>query len=203
MIQTTNILIPKPCSQDWEGMTPDGQGRFCGSCNKTVVDFTKMNNHEIVEYLKNQGGRTCGYFLPNQVSVERPKHHQFLVNLYQIAQNGIKTTLLRNVSLALIAFCMTMVGCNSPRTTGEIEMPSDSINSEKALIDVENNDSNNVEGTPENAEKSDSADDTKEEKPMTYIIPDTSMDMILGEAKVKYERINYSFPNSTEQKKKG
>jgi hypothetical protein len=96
-----------------------------------------------------------------------------------------------------------MVGCNSPRTTGEIEMPSDSIYSEKALIDVENNDSNNVEGTPENAEKSDSADDTKEEKPMTYIIPDTSMDMILGEAKVKYERINYSFPDSTEQKKKG
>ena len=159
-----------------------------------------MENHEIVDYLKNQGGRTCGYFLPHQVSVERPKHHQFLVNLYQNAQNGIKTTLLRNVSLALIAFCMTMVGCNSPRTTGEIEMPSDSINSEKALIDVENNDSNNVEGTPENAEKSDSADDTKEEKPMTYIIPDTSMDMILGEAKVKYERINYSFPNSTEQK---
>ncbi len=202
-MKISGLNIPKPCSQDWEGMTPDGQGRFCGSCNKTVVDFTKMNNHEIVEYLKNQGGRTCGYFLPNQVSVERPKHHQFLVNLYQNAQNGIKTTLLRNVSLALIAFCMTMVGCNSPRTTGEIEMPSDSINSEKALIDVENNDSNNVEGTSENAEKSDSADDTKEEKPMTYIIPDTSMDMILGEAKVKYERINYSFPNSTEQKKKG
>jgi hypothetical protein len=202
-MKISGLNIPKPCSQDWEGMTPDGQGRFCGSCNKTVVDFTKMENHEIVEYLKNQGGRTCGYFLPNQVSVERPKHHQFLVNLYQNAQNGIKTTLLRNVSLALIAFCMTMVGCNSPRTTGEIEMPSDSIYSEKALIDVENNDSNNVEGTPENAEKSDSADDTKEEKPMTYIIPDTSMDMILGEAKVKYERINYSFPDSTEQKKKG
>lgn len=202
-MKISGLNVPKPCSQDWEGMTPDGQGRFCGSCNKTVVDFTKMNNHEIVDYLKNQGGRTCGYFLPNQVLVERPKHHQFLVNLYQIAQNGIKTTLLRNVSLALIAFCMTMVGCNSPRTTGEIEMPSDTINSEKAPINVENNDSNNVEGTPENAEKPDSADDTKEEKPMTYIIPDTSMDMILGEAKVKYERINYSFPNSTEQKKKG
>jgi hypothetical protein len=188
MIQTTNIHIPKPCSQDWGGMTPDGQGRFCGSCNKTVVDFTKMDNHEIVEYLKNQGGRTCGFFLPNQVSVERPKHHQFLVNLYQIAQNGIKTTLLRNVSLALIAFCMTMVGCEAPKnTTGELENSSDS---------------NNVEGTSENAEKSDSADDTKEEKPMTYIIPDTSMDMILGEAKVKYERINYSFPDPTEQKKK-
>lgn len=129
-MKKVGLNVPKPCSQDWGGMTPEGRGRFCGSCNKTVVDFTKMENHEIVDYLKNQGGRTCGYFLPHQVSVERPKHHQFLVNLYQNAQNGIKTTLLRNVSLALIAFCMTMVGCNSPRTTGEIEMPSDTLENE-------------------------------------------------------------------------
>jgi len=200
-MKISGLNVPKPCSQDWEGMTPDGQGRFCGSCNKTVVDFTKMNNHEIVEYLKNQGGRTCGYFLPNQVSVERPKHHQFLVNLYQNAQNGIKTTLLRNVSLALIAFCMTMVGCNSPRTTGEIEMPSDTINSEKAPINVENNDSNNVEGTPENAEKPDSDDDTKKEKPMTYIIPDTSMDMILGNVAPTYHSEKDQYPDSSGKKK--
>ncbi len=188
MIQTTNIHIPKPCSQDWEGMTPDGQGRFCGSCNKTVVDFTKMNNHEIVDYLKNQGGRTCGYFLPNQVLVGRPKHHQFLVNLYQNAQNGIKTTLLRNVSLALIAFCMTMVGCNSPRTTGEIEMPSDTINSEKALIDVENNDSNEAANSG---------------KSITYSLPDTSMDMILGKVTPTYNSEKDQNPDSSEKKKKG
>jgi hypothetical protein len=187
-MKISGLNVPKPCSQDWGGMTPDGQGRFCGSCNKTVVDFTKMENHEIVDYLKNQGGRTCGYFLPNQVLVERPKHHQFLVNLYQNAQNGIKTTLLRNVSLALIAFCMTMVGCNSPRTTGEIEMPSDTINSEKAPINVENNDSNEAANSG---------------KSITYSLPDTSMDMILGNVAPTYNSEKDQNPDSSEKKKKG
>ena len=128
------LHVPNPCSQEWNKMTPQEKGRFCGSCNKTVVDFTKMKNEEILSYLKNQPGKTCGYFLPHQVEVKRPKHHQFLLNWYENTQNGIKTRFLRNVSLAFIALCMTLVGCNSPSTTGEIEPPSDS--SERITGDV-------------------------------------------------------------------
>ena len=127
------VTVNNPCSQKWDSMNPHGEGRFCESCNKTVVDFTKMKNEEILSYLKNQPGKTCGYFLPHQVEVKRPKHHQFLLNWYEKTQNGITTRFFRNVPLAFIAFCMTLVGCNSPKTTGEIEVPSDSLESEVPL----------------------------------------------------------------------
>ena len=26
--------IPKPCNEDWNRMSPNGSGRFCGSCIK-------------------------------------------------------------------------------------------------------------------------------------------------------------------------
>jgi hypothetical protein len=32
-------------------MSPKEKGRFCGSCSKTVVDFTKKSPSEIKEYL--------------------------------------------------------------------------------------------------------------------------------------------------------
>ena len=46
--------FPKPClsyvcSEDWNNMKPCEQGRFCGSCQKTVVDFTEKSDAEIQE----------------------------------------------------------------------------------------------------------------------------------------------------------
>ena len=41
------IRIQNPCNENWNSMLPDKKGRFCNSCNKTVVDFTKMKNTEI------------------------------------------------------------------------------------------------------------------------------------------------------------
>ena len=116
------VTVNNPCSQKWDSMNPHGEGRFCESCNKTVVDFTKMNKDEIFSYLKERKDKTCGYFLPHQVEVKRPKHHQFLLNWYEKTQNGITTRFFRNVSLAFIAFCMFLVGCSTPETTtGEID----------------------------------------------------------------------------------
>jgi TonB family protein len=46
------ISIPKPCHEDWNQMTPNEQGRFCLSCQKTVVDFTNMTKTEISDYFK-------------------------------------------------------------------------------------------------------------------------------------------------------
>lgn len=60
--------IPKPCHEDWEKMTLDGNGRFCGSCAKTVVDFTKMKAAEIQQYfIENRGKKVCGRFQNNQL----------------------------------------------------------------------------------------------------------------------------------------
>lgn len=56
-----NILIPKPCHESWEAMTPAEKGRFCSACSKTVLDFTKASDKEIISYLNNNKN-TCGRF---------------------------------------------------------------------------------------------------------------------------------------------
>jgi len=55
------INIPKPCREDWDAMTPNSNGRHCLSCEKTVVDFTQMEAHEIQAYLVEHGKQSiCG-----------------------------------------------------------------------------------------------------------------------------------------------
>lgn len=69
-VMNTNfkLTIPKPCHEDWNQMTPNEQGKFCSSCAKTVVDFTKMNTHEIQEYFRsNAEKKICGHFYRKQL----------------------------------------------------------------------------------------------------------------------------------------
>ena len=63
-----SVSIPKPCHEDWNTMTPKQKGRFCDSCAKTVVDFTKMNTPEIQDFIhKNKRNRICGHFKQTQL----------------------------------------------------------------------------------------------------------------------------------------
>jgi hypothetical protein len=48
-------------------MTVADKGRFCDSCSKKVIDFTEMTEKEIITYLKNKKGNTCGRFESEQV----------------------------------------------------------------------------------------------------------------------------------------
>jgi hypothetical protein len=43
------ISIPEPCHKDWQNMTPVEKGRFCASCQKTVLDLTHLSDNEIIE----------------------------------------------------------------------------------------------------------------------------------------------------------
>jgi hypothetical protein len=63
------IVIPMPCKQKTEEMTPVPSGRFCGLCNKTVVDFTDKTECEIQRYfMHNAGQKTCGMFWERQLA---------------------------------------------------------------------------------------------------------------------------------------
>lgn len=62
------ISIPKPCLENWNAMKPNEKGRFCKSCTKTVVDFTKKTSKEIQEYVvEHKNENICGHFYSKQL----------------------------------------------------------------------------------------------------------------------------------------
>lgn len=87
------IIIPKPCHEDWNKMTPNDNGRFCGSCSKNVVDFTNMLPDEIQVYFQ-KNSNVCGRFknsqldsltiqIPNRVLYSQTHYHKmFLLALF-------------------------------------------------------------------------------------------------------------------------
>lgn len=64
------IRIPEPCNEDWNGMTPNGCGRFCAQCSKTVVDFSVLSDDQVFRLLTDTTQQLCGSFLPGQL--DRP-----------------------------------------------------------------------------------------------------------------------------------
>lgn len=69
MKKTMQISVPEPCHENWDAMTPTSCGRFCGSCQKVVVDFTTMTDAQILDVFKKAGDATpCGHFLETQLN---------------------------------------------------------------------------------------------------------------------------------------
>lgn len=64
------LSIPEPCHQDWNQMTPVEKGKFCSSCQKTVIDFSMMSDREIAAFLKKPATSTCGRFKADQLERE-------------------------------------------------------------------------------------------------------------------------------------
>jgi carboxypeptidase-like protein/type IX secretion system substrate protein len=71
MSKKIQLQIPKPCHEDWNKMTQVQQGRFCNSCEKQVVDFTGMNDEQVLAFFRKPSiGSVCGRFLNDQLNRE-------------------------------------------------------------------------------------------------------------------------------------
>jgi len=70
MQKNIQLRIDNPCSENWEHMRPEEKGRFCSSCKKTVVDFTAMTDHEMVQWFTNREENVCGRFHGDQLNRE-------------------------------------------------------------------------------------------------------------------------------------
>ncbi|SES71293.1 peptidase associated/transthyretin-like domain-containing protein [Hymenobacter actinosclerus] len=57
------VFVPKPCVRPWATMAPTAAGRFCGQCEREVVDFSAMSEAQVRAWLAQPGaGRVCGLF---------------------------------------------------------------------------------------------------------------------------------------------
>jgi hypothetical protein len=72
------LSIHKPCSANWNKMTPNDLGRFCGLCSHTVVDFSSMSDREIQNYFRcHSHQKTCGRFRDHQLLPQIRKRVSF------------------------------------------------------------------------------------------------------------------------------
>lgn len=60
---SVSIEMNNPCSEDWNKMEPTERGRFCNSCQKTVIDFTHLTGQQIQDYFLQHPFRGCGRML--------------------------------------------------------------------------------------------------------------------------------------------
>jgi hypothetical protein len=71
MISNISLTIAEPCHESWDKMSPAEQGKFCGSCNKQVMDFSSMSDAQLVAFFKKPStGSVCGRFVTHQLERE-------------------------------------------------------------------------------------------------------------------------------------
>jgi len=119
METSLKISILIPCHEDLGQMDKTEKGRFCLSCQKEVIDFTKMSDDDIVLYFekKKMGeAKVCGTFRADQV-LETKNKIEIPVQTYFYAKNN------HQKFLWMLFACMGMffVSCNS-KTKGEVEI---------------------------------------------------------------------------------
>lgn len=102
------ISIPKPCHEKWVAMQENEIGKFCFSCQKTVVDFTQKTDTEIAAILLQNQDKVCGRLYQSQ-----------LKTIY-LTKPQIRTSHFRTYLLALTN--VVLAGCLLP-THAEAQTP--------------------------------------------------------------------------------
>ncbi|MFL5774290.1 MAG: T9SS type A sorting domain-containing protein [Flavisolibacter sp.] len=67
-----HLSITEPCHEKWNEMTPCEKGKFCNSCQKTVIDFSNMNDRQLAEFFKKPVSNICGHLHSDQLDREIP-----------------------------------------------------------------------------------------------------------------------------------
>lgn len=62
-----HVQVTNPCSQSWEEMKTVPEGKFCQSCEKTVIDFSLLSDRQIIELLRSTN-KGCGRFSNEQLN---------------------------------------------------------------------------------------------------------------------------------------
>jgi hypothetical protein len=81
--------------QSWSEMLPESNGRFCGACTQTVIDFSNYSDEQLLAFFStNNTDRVCGRFRDIQVSTTLQKGRPWW-------------TWIRSIAAVLLPFLMT------------------------------------------------------------------------------------------------
>jgi TonB family protein len=95
------------CNENWDRMKIGMLSRFCESCQRDVIDFTKMPREEILEYLwTNRNEKVCGRIYKSQLDFH---HEEILVTV----EAFLKKNKNSNLAFYLLATsALLMLGCS-------------------------------------------------------------------------------------------
>ena len=62
----SQLIIPDPCSMDWDQMSGDNRSRHCESCGNLVHDLTKLQPTEAAALLQSHSGASAAGFMSSQ-----------------------------------------------------------------------------------------------------------------------------------------
>lgn len=61
-MRTRSLQVVRPCNMSWETLEARGNGRYCGGCDKVVVNMSNLTEREAMAIVENTE-RVCGMFL--------------------------------------------------------------------------------------------------------------------------------------------
>lgn len=97
MQQKITLGINKPCSAKFDSFKATKAGGFCGSCQKEVIDFTKMTDKEIIQYFQNNQKKSCGRFNKTQLKT------------YSTIIPSKRTYNLKKIGIGLMSFSLLSI----------------------------------------------------------------------------------------------
>lgn len=173
--QNIIIRIPEPCHEDWNKMTPDANGKFCGSCQKSVFDFSNKTDEEIKDILMHyKDQKVCGRFKTTQI--DRPLNLR--VDLNDVPRN---MSITRMFALAmLLSFGSHLFACYDlqGKMIQGIEMVSDEDDKNKRVV-------GEMVATPKEKEK-EKVNKKEKEKCIPTLKGDVDIQMVAGGLRVEH-----------------
>lgn len=110
------VEIKSPCSEDWNKMKIGMFSRHCDSCDKSVIDFTKMERSEIIMHLlANPNENVCGRMNRKQFDFHQ---EDVPVLIKALEKKGGNASFL---ILSLV--CLSLVACKEEKTPQAIKTP--------------------------------------------------------------------------------
>lgn len=62
MRSTLHLTVPNPCQEKWDSFQSTQKGGFCSSCQKEVIDFSKLDDEQVKAFFKTRPAHVCGRF---------------------------------------------------------------------------------------------------------------------------------------------
>ncbi len=118
---TDKVHIEEPCSVKWNSMAPHPEGKFCGSCQTPVVDFTRYSADEIRLYFQEKKDRhVCGLYHARHTT-----HSGTWLNRVNALERRLHRPGLKRLSMLLVAALLFFSNCARRKVQGRIMYKTD------------------------------------------------------------------------------